>query len=36
MKNLNIVFDDEDYVALEKAKGEMTWREFFLQLKEKR
>jgi len=35
MKNLNIVFEDADYEALEKEKGTMTWREFFLQLKKR-
>ncbi len=32
MKTLNIVFEDKDYSALDKAKGDMTWREFFLTL----
>ncbi len=32
MKTLNVVFEDKDYDALEKAKADMTWREFVLTL----
>ena len=32
MKTLNIPLEDKEYSALEKAKGEMTWREFVLKL----
>jgi len=35
MKTLHIPLDDEDYKKLEKAKGDLTWKEFVLQLVKK-
>ena len=32
MKNINIMFDDQDFELLENAKQEQTWREFILTL----
>ncbi|KKL94688.1 hypothetical protein LCGC14_1862240 [marine sediment metagenome] len=32
MKSINVIFEDEDYEKLEKAKGELGWREFILTL----
>ncbi len=32
MKQLNVVFEDEDYDLLITAKGETPWREFILTL----
>jgi hypothetical protein len=28
MKTLNIPLEDEEYDALDKARGDLTWREF--------
>ncbi len=30
MKAINIVVEDEDFAKLEKAKGNLSWREFIL------
>ena len=32
MKNLNVMFEDEEYNQLLGKKGERTWKEFFLLL----
>ena len=32
MRTVNVVLEDEDYAKLEKAKGEMGWREFIMLL----
>ncbi len=32
MKNLHVVFEDEDYKILKESKGEETWRSFLLSL----
>ena len=32
MKNINIVFTDEDHAKLTKAKGELSWHDFILTL----
>jgi len=32
MKTLNIPLDDEEFKKLEKAKGNLTWKEFILDL----
>lgn len=32
VKAVNVTLDDEDYYKIVKAKGELTWREFFLKL----
>ena len=32
VKHLNIILDDSDYKKLVRAKGEMNWREFVMQL----
>jgi len=34
MKSITVYFEDQDFEDLSKLKGEMTWREFVLQLKE--
>ena len=34
VKHLNIILDDSDYKKLVKAKGEMNWRNFIIQLVE--
>lgn len=34
VKHLNIILDDSDYKKLVRAKGEMNWREFVMQLVE--
>ena len=31
MKNLNIALDDDEFKALKKRKGDLTWKEFLLQ-----
>ena len=33
MKNINVTFEDSEVKELEKAKGELSWREFILQLR---
>jgi len=35
-KEIKFKVIDEDYARLEKAKGEMIWREFFLSLLDKK
>ena len=30
-KQLNVIFDDEDHEFADKAKGDMSWREFILE-----
>jgi hypothetical protein len=36
MKNLNVVFEDEEYAKLAKAKGDgKTWHDFFMELGKK-
>ena len=35
MKTINETFEDSEIILLEKAKGDMTWRKFILQLIEK-
>lgn len=32
MKNINVVFEDEEYQRLRNEKHDDTWREFILQL----
>jgi predicted CopG family antitoxin len=32
MKTINVTFEDEEYQALLKKKGDLTWREFILEL----
>lgn len=32
VKHLNIILDDKDYKRLVKAKGNMNWRDFVMQL----
>lgn len=32
MRTLNLVLENEDFDKLEKAKGEMIWRDFIMQL----
>lgn len=34
MKTVNIVFEDEEFERLKKAKGELSWRAFILKLLE--
>jgi hypothetical protein len=35
MKNINVMFEDEEFAKLEAVKGKLTWREFILQLVKK-
>jgi len=35
MKTLHVPMDDAEYKKLEDAKGDMTWKEFLLQLVKK-
>lgn len=35
MKTINETFEDEEYKKLIKAKGDLNWREFILQLTKK-
>jgi predicted CopG family antitoxin len=35
MKSLYIVFEDEEFEKLKKAKGELSWHDFVLSLVEK-
>ena len=30
MKNINIMFEDNEYELLKKEKGNLSWKEFFL------
>jgi hypothetical protein len=32
MKTINVYFEDEDFKKLEKAKGDLSWRDFILNL----
>jgi len=32
MKSIQIYFEDEDFVKLEKQKGNMSWREYILSI----
>jgi hypothetical protein len=32
MKTINVPLEDEEYLRLERAKGQMTWREFIMTL----
>jgi hypothetical protein len=32
MKQINVYFEDEEFSELDKAKGDMSWREFILVL----
>jgi hypothetical protein len=34
VKQINIFLDDEEHEKILKAKGKMTWKEFFLELGE--
>jgi len=33
MKQINVYFDDDEYEELVKAKGDLTWHNFIIQLK---
>jgi len=35
MKNINVVFEDEEFKRLVEAKGESSWHDFVLTLAEK-
>ena len=35
MKTINVTFEDEEFEQIEKAKGEMNWHDFVMQIKKR-
>lgn len=33
MKNINVMFEDAEYKAVKKKKGNLTWKEYILNIK---